>query len=117
MLPAEDGSLRRQDAYFSADVETDGPIPGPYSMLSFALVYGGSFDGEHFSRPSDTRHFYAELKPISNEFQVDALHVNQLDRDRLAIEGEGTGSGDAQSGRMGARCSPGYSPDTRRLSA
>jgi hypothetical protein len=22
------------DSYFSADVETDGPIPGPYSMLS-----------------------------------------------------------------------------------
>jgi hypothetical protein len=23
------------DAYFSADVETDGPIPGPFSILSF----------------------------------------------------------------------------------
>lgn len=30
------------DAYFSADVETDGPIPGPFSILSFALVYAGS---------------------------------------------------------------------------
>lgn len=27
------------DVYFSADVETDGPIPGPFSILSFALVY------------------------------------------------------------------------------
>jgi hypothetical protein len=36
--------LERQiDAYFSADVETDGPIPGPFSMLSFAIVYAGSF--------------------------------------------------------------------------
>src|SRR5262245_56668885 len=33
------------DVYFSADVETDGPIPGPYSMLSFALVQAGRFDG------------------------------------------------------------------------
>lgn len=24
--------------YFSTDVKTDGPIPGPYSMLSFASV-------------------------------------------------------------------------------
>jgi hypothetical protein len=39
------------DSYFSADVETDGPIPGPYSMLSFALVYAGSFDGRKFERP------------------------------------------------------------------
>ena len=26
------------DVYFSADIETDGPIPGPFSMLSFAIV-------------------------------------------------------------------------------
>jgi hypothetical protein len=39
------------DAYFSADVETDGPIPGPFSMLSFALVYAGSFDGRKFEHP------------------------------------------------------------------
>lgn len=25
-----------EEIYFSTDVETDGPIPGPYSMLSFA---------------------------------------------------------------------------------
>jgi hypothetical protein len=30
------------DVYFSADVETDGPIPGPYSILSVAIVYAGS---------------------------------------------------------------------------
>lgn len=29
------------DLYFSADVETDGPIPGPYSMLSFGIVFAG----------------------------------------------------------------------------
>ena len=38
------------DAYFSADVETDGPIPGPFSMLSFAIAYAGSFDGRLFER-------------------------------------------------------------------
>src|SRR5712671_8226503 len=76
------------DVYFSADVETDGPIPGPFSMLSFAIVYAGSFDGERFERPKDyERRFYRELRPISKEFQEEALKVNGLDRDRLCREG------------------------------
>jgi hypothetical protein len=78
----------RVDIYFSADVETDGPIPGPYSLLSFALVYAGQFDGHRFERPNNyEHHFYSELKPISDSFQPDALRVNQLDRDRLCREG------------------------------
>jgi hypothetical protein len=77
------------DIYFSADVETDGPIPGPYSILSFALVYAGSFDGREFERPSDYRRsFYRELRPISETFQPEALRVNGLDRSRLCLEGE-----------------------------
>jgi hypothetical protein len=80
--------MRTSDIYFSADVETDGPIPGPYSILSFALVYAGSFDGLIFRRPENyDRIFYRELKPISNAFQQEALDVNGLDRDRLCLEG------------------------------
>ncbi len=79
---------KRIDVYFSADVETDGPIPGPFSMLSFALVFAGRFDGMRFERPTDyDRTFYRELKPISDSFQEDALRVNGLDRDRLCREG------------------------------
>ncbi|MGP9821364.1 exonuclease [Salinarimonas sp. NSM] len=76
------------DVYFSADVETDGPIPGPYSMLSFALVYAGRYDGRRFERPArhDTS-FYAELAPISDRFEPAALAVNGLDRARLLREG------------------------------
>jgi 3'-5' exoribonuclease Rv2179c-like domain len=77
------------DAYFSADVETDGPIPGPYSMLSFAMVYAGSFDGHRFKRPvSYDRILYKELQPISEDFQEEALRVNRLDRKRLITQGE-----------------------------
>jgi hypothetical protein len=77
------------DSYFSADVETDGPIPGPYSMLSFALVYAGSFDGAKFSRPEHyEKRFYRELRPISENFEVEALRVNGLDRKRLCLTGE-----------------------------
>lgn len=82
-------NLRVGDVYFSADIETDGPIPGPYSMLSFALVYAGSFDGKHFTRPRNFQeNFYRELRPISENFQIEALRVNGLDRDRLCREGD-----------------------------
>ena len=77
-----------QDVYFSADVETDGPIPGPYSMLSFALVVAGTFDGRKFCRPREyTQTFYSELQPISEVFEPEALAINGLDRDRLLREG------------------------------
>ncbi|QUS41156.1 exonuclease [Tardiphaga alba] len=83
-----DSLEQRTDAYFSADVETDGPIPGPFSMLSFAIVYAGSFDGKEFKRPQDyKRVFYRELRPISDQFQDEALRINGLDRARLCAEG------------------------------
>jgi len=74
--------------YFSADVETDGPIPGPFSMLSFAIVLAGYFDGTSFCRPRNYgTAFHAELRPISDQFQVEALRVNGLDRERLKVTG------------------------------
>ncbi|MGD1091630.1 MAG: exonuclease domain-containing protein [Bryobacteraceae bacterium] len=77
------------DAYFSADVETDGPIPGPFSILSFAIVYAGSYDGRNFERPKAYRQsLYKELRPISKEFEPEALRINGLDRARLCLEGE-----------------------------
>jgi hypothetical protein len=80
--------FRKMDIYFSADVETDGPIPGPYSILSLALVYAGSFDGDIFCRPKNyDRIFYRELKPISSHFDSEALKVNGLNRDHLLFSG------------------------------
>ncbi len=77
------------DVFISADVETDGPIPGPYSMLTFALVVAGRFDGHRFERPPNLDDvFHAEIRPISDSFQADALRVNGLDRQRLVREGE-----------------------------
>lgn len=85
----EDPSKRiGADAYFSADVETDGPIPGVYSILSFAFVYAGSYDGCRFQRPPNYQQsFYREVQPISEVFQQEALNVNGLDRQRLYLEG------------------------------
>jgi hypothetical protein len=80
-----DGS---HDIYFSADIESDGPIPGRFSMLSFALVAVGTFDGEHFVRldPHEAARYW-ELQPISERFDPEALSINGLDRERLRREG------------------------------
>ncbi len=76
------------DVYFSVDVETDGPIPGPYSMLSFAIVPAGRLQAGAYAPPRDyDDRFYVELKPISDEFEPAALLVNGLDRDELRVSG------------------------------
>lgn len=80
----------RPDLYISADVETDGPVPGPFSMLSFGLSIVGTYDGGRFARttPHSGSTFYRELKPISGEFEQEALAVNGLDRDALLEHGD-----------------------------
>ncbi|OYU33161.1 MAG: exonuclease [Novosphingobium sp. PASSN1] len=83
-----DAAPKGYDVYFSADVETDGPIPGPFSMLSFGLVYAGAFDGTTFYRPpAYVDRFYVELCPISDSFEREALAVNGLDRTALLERG------------------------------
>lgn len=79
----------RADLYFSADIEADGPIPGPYSMLSFGLAVAGRFDGGDFETRDPTgQTFYRELAPISEKFDPKALEVSDLDRDELVRQGE-----------------------------
>ncbi len=77
-----------RDLYFSCDVEADGPVPGPYSLLSFGFSVAGSFDGAVFT-PHDPleRTFYAELRPISGSFVPEALAVSGLDREALLKAG------------------------------
>jgi hypothetical protein len=76
------------DVYFSADVETDGPIPGRFSMLSFGLAVAGRFDGESFVRTDPrAQTFYREVKPISPDFDPEAAAVSGLDREQLKISG------------------------------
>ena len=80
--------IKNGDAYISVDVETDGPIPGPYSMLSLGMAYCGSFDGRSMElTPVPNKTFYVEIRPISESFEYEALHVNGLDRNRLLREG------------------------------
>ncbi|MFJ3892188.1 exonuclease [Streptomyces sp. NPDC090083] len=74
--------------YVSVDVEADGPIPGPYSMLSFGAAVAGVQDRDGFSAADPEKlTFYRELRPISAEFVPEALAVSGLDRGRLREEG------------------------------
>ena len=79
----------RTDVYISVDVETDGPVPGPYSLLSFGMCVAGTFDGHRFRREDPTaRTFSRLLQPISDEWQPEAMAVNGLDRDELRRSGQ-----------------------------
>lgn len=78
----------RADLYISADVETDGPVPGPFSLLAFGLAVVGRYDGRRFERiPGRERTFYRELRPISDEYQGEALKINGLNRNELLRAG------------------------------
>lgn len=67
----------KPERYFSVDIESSGPIPGKYSMLSLGACVVGNPD----------ENFYVELKPISKEFVPDALKVSGFDLNRLNKEG------------------------------
>jgi DNA polymerase III epsilon subunit-like protein len=80
------------DVYISVDVEADGPVPLVHSLLSLGACVAGTFDGEAFRRSDPLGcTFYAELRPVGDEFDPAALEVSQLDRGRLAAEGEDPG--------------------------
>lgn len=77
------------DLWLSCDVETDGPIPGPYSMLSLGICVAGLRTATRFEvrDPASATH-YVEVAPISDQFVPEALAVSGLDRDRLVREGQ-----------------------------
>jgi hypothetical protein len=84
-----DGMPARSTLYISVDVEADGPIPGPFSMLSFGAAVCGRFsDTNGFTAADPSRQtFYRELRPISTDFVAEALAVSGLDRDHLSAGG------------------------------
>jgi hypothetical protein len=54
------------------DIESDGPIPGDYSMICFGAV---------IVEPSLDRTFYGRIKPFSDKFIPDALAVSGFSRE------------------------------------
>lgn len=60
-------------SFVMVDVETDGPIPGEYSMISFGAVV---------VEPSLSKTFLGLLKPISERFYEDALSISGYTREQ-----------------------------------
>jgi DNA polymerase III epsilon subunit-like protein len=67
----------KRELYISVDVETSGPIPGRYSLLSVGACVVGAAD----------KAFYEELKPISADFVPEAMKVSGFDLNQLAVTG------------------------------
>lgn len=62
--------------YIMVDIESDGPIPGDYSMISFgAVVVDEILD----------KTFYGKLKPISDKFIPEALDVSGHSREEVML--------------------------------
>jgi hypothetical protein len=59
-------------SYIMVDIESDGPIPGDYSMICFGAVV---------VEPTLTRTFYGKLKPISEQWLPEALAVSGFSRE------------------------------------
>ncbi len=58
------------------DIESDGPIPGDYSMICFGAV----LVDEQLSNT-----FYGRLKPVSNKFIPEALAVSGFSREEVML--------------------------------
>ncbi len=60
-------------AYFMVDIESDGPIPGDYSMVCFGAV---------LVKPGLDKAFYGQLRPISDRWIPEALAVSGFTREQ-----------------------------------
>jgi DNA polymerase III epsilon subunit-like protein len=65
------------EVYISVDVETAGPNPSQYSLLTIGAVSIGK----------QPQSFYVELKPVNNNSVPEALAVSHLSMARLAEHG------------------------------
>lgn len=68
----------RTELCISVDVETSGPIPGEFSLLALGACVVGHTE----------KSFYAELKPLNDNFVQAALDVNRFSFERLRMNGE-----------------------------
>ena len=66
-------------SYFMVDVESDGPIPGDYSMISIGCVLVEEPLG---------RTFTANLRPISEKYEAQALSISGRTREETLLGGD-----------------------------
>ena len=63
-------------SYIMVDIESDGPIPGDYSMICFGAV---------LVEPSLSKTFYGQLRPVSERWIPDALAVSGFTREQTLV--------------------------------
>jgi len=69
---------RLDERYVSVDVETTGPVPGEYNLLSIGACIVG-----------DSREFFSsKLRPITDRFVPEALKISGLSLEELRRSGE-----------------------------
>ncbi len=66
-----------REAYISVDIEAAGPVPSEYSMLSLGACLVDALETT----------FYIELRPTTERFISEALHVSGLSLERLRATG------------------------------
>lgn len=67
--------------YIMVDIESDGPIPGDYSMIALGAIV--------VDEPLDTT-FFAQIRPISDRYVPEALAVSGYSRAETLLFGEAT---------------------------
>lgn len=69
--------MYENEVFISVDVEASGPIPGEYSMLSIGACEVGQIENN----------FYIELRPINDNFLIEALQVCGFSIKELKVRG------------------------------
>lgn len=91
----------KQEVFISVDVETAGPIPGEFSMLTLGACC--------VDDPS--RRFSCSIKPINDNFVSEALEVTGLSLETLAKEGLAPDIAMQEFGAwVGSQCTKGELP-------
>jgi hypothetical protein len=62
--------------YIMVDVESDGPIPGDFSIVCFGAV---------IVDPDLDKSFYGKLKPISDKWIPEALQISGFAREQTLL--------------------------------
>lgn len=68
---------KNHEVFISVDVETAGPIPGEYSMLTLGACVADNVQ----------KTFSCSFRPINRNFVPEAIAVTGLSLERLAVEG------------------------------
>lgn len=81
-----------KELYVSVDVETDGPIPGPFSMVSLGAVVIGMYDSKkhtltRFDLDDPENCFRYDFKPISDQWEPEALAISGYPREHFEKNG------------------------------